>query len=210
VDPDSMVKYLDQYCEYLDWVDRHFTVSSYFKYERDLPQIEQYILNLPIFGAQTQKNWQEIFGIEFQDWNQCHYLVSDLSGISSQLSNQPRLTHTATEPEQFQLQSLPQQQIPSSLSVLDREFLGRMGRRYEHARKAIDQLVDNKVLVTPVPIKLQTMLEKKLLIKNFDQCVDIYNDWVAQSGTGTPYTTTELLENMQSEIKTWHQQTLLK
>ena len=94
VDPESIVKYLDQYKNYLDWVERHFTVSSYFYYEKHMPDLEKYILNLDIFHGTQRLSWKDTFDIDFQDWNRCHYLTSDLSGIGHQLSV-PQLTYDA-------------------------------------------------------------------------------------------------------------------
>jgi hypothetical protein len=205
IQPQALIKYLDQYVEYLAWVDNHFNVSSYFKYEEDLPRIEEYILGLSIFNNQKKQSWQDIFQIEFKDWNRCHYLISDLSGISNQLATRPQLTFDSKTNElDFQIQSVEKKNIPSSLSVYDRNFLTEKGPAYAKSFKAIQELVENKVLVTPVPIKLQTMLEKKLLIKNFDECVEVYNKWVKEKGVGTPYTLDDINQGIKEEIQQWH------
>lgn len=205
VDTRALVKYLDQYVEYLKWVDNHFHVNSYFKYDEDLPKIEDYILNLNIFnGQKTRKTWKDIFQIEFQDWNRCHYLISDLSGISSQLPVK-QITYEGKEVETlYQLQSIEQSKIPKSLSLPDQNFLNNNGKQYVKTYSAISELVDNKVLVTPVPIKLQTMLEKKLLIKNFDECAKVYNEWSSKTGHGIPYTADDLEHQAHKEIAMWH------
>jgi hypothetical protein len=61
VQEEMVFKYLNQYREYMEWVDRHFNVNSYFEYERDLSNIEQYILNLRVFNGQIKRplNWQD-------------------------------------------------------------------------------------------------------------------------------------------------------
>jgi hypothetical protein len=170
-----------------------------------LPRIEEYILGLSIFNGQDLQSWKDIFKIEFKDWNRCHYLVSDLSGISGQIANRPQLTFdNIASKNNFQIQSIEQKNIPGSLSVYDRNFLTKQGPAYAKSFKAIQELVDNKVLVTPVPIKLQTMLEKKLLITNFNQCVDVYNKWVEEKGVGTPYTSDDINQGIKEEIQRWH------
>ena len=212
LDTQILIKYLNQYVEYLAWVDNHFTVSSYFKYDQHLSKIEDYILGLDIFSNQPEKkSWNDIFKLEFNDWNRCHYLVSDLSGISSQLADRPLLTFDAqTTQQNFQIQSIDKQSIPNSLSVADRKFLSENGIKYTKAHNAIAELVDHKILTSPVPIKLQTMLEKKLLIKNFDECVKVYNEWVDKNKVGTPYSMEDIDNTAQEEIQQWHSVPLLK
>jgi hypothetical protein len=208
-DPTVLVKYLDQYVEYIDWCDRHFSVGSVFNYEQDLPNIEKYILNLPVFNNQPKLTWEDSFGQKFQDWNMCHYLGSDLSGLSTQIGHTPQLQleHSLMESvQQHQLQVHTQDQIANSMSLADQKFLMAQGPQYKKTADIIDELVKNKVLVTGVPIKLQTMLEKRLLVRNFDQCVDVYNQWVAKNGIGTLYTDEQLAVSMTREIKTWHAQ----
>jgi hypothetical protein len=206
IDSQLLIKYLNQYVEYLSWVDNHFTVSSYFKYDQDLARIEDYILNLNIFSSQPEKkNWKDIFDIEFNDWNRCHYLTSDLSGISGQLTDHPQLTFDNKSSNQnFQLQSIDKKNMSSSLNIADQQFLSKNGIKYIKSHRAIAELVDHKILTSPVPIKLQTMLEKKLLIKNFDECVKVYNEWVDKTNIGIPYSMEDIDATAQKEIQQWH------
>lgn len=76
IQPDVIAKYLNQYQEYLDWVDRHFEVNAWFEYERDMPQIEEFILNLGPFDDTLKVRWHERWDITFSDWNRMHYLLS--------------------------------------------------------------------------------------------------------------------------------------
>lgn len=208
VDVTTMIRYLDKYVAYLKWVDNHFAVASYFQYETHMPDIEQYILGLDIFGNQPKKTWHDSFDIEFSDWNRCHYLVSDLSGISAQLPapRQPRIEFVVHD----QLDSVELQPVTTktailnSLSAGDQQFLHKHSSRYVKTYRAIDQLIKNNVLVTGVPIKLQTMLEKRRLIRNFDQCVEVYNSWAAQHGVGDPYTHKDINEQAVKELGQWH------
>jgi hypothetical protein len=206
VDPESMIKYLNQYLEYTEWVDNHFTVSSYFYYERDLPRIEDYILNLSIFNNTAHKTWQDTFDITFQDWNMCHYLISDMSGIGLQLENSNKNPALTFNPScnNYQLQALDQSAIGSGLSTVDQTFLNDHIDLYRKTSSTIAELVEQKVLVTGVPIKLQTMMEKKLLIKNFNQCVDVYNQWVTVTGCGKLYTDEQLMSLTHNEVQSWH------
>lgn len=83
IDPESLVQTLESYKCYLEWCENHFNVASYFYYDEHLPNIESYILNLPIFTNQTQLiSWNQQYGMNFSDWNKCHYLKSDIGSIA--------------------------------------------------------------------------------------------------------------------------------
>jgi hypothetical protein len=214
IDTGILINYMFKYKSYVEWVDQHFNVNSYFKYDQDLSRIEDYILNLSIFNNQPEKKtWKQIFEIEFNDWNRCHYLLSDISGIGKQLPNSAQklqLLNDTLQPEsQLQLQSLPKNKIADSLTVLDQQFLLDKGTAYTKAHNAIQELVDHKVLTTPVPIKLQTMLEKKLLVKNFNECVEAYNTVMTDpysllKGMAPPYTLDHIDDLAKKEIDQWH------
>jgi hypothetical protein len=208
IDVNVMIAYLNKYVNYLQWVENHFTVNSYFEYETHLPKIEEYILGLDIFNGQQTKSWNDTFGIEFQDWNRCHYLVSDISGISAQLPAPDNLQLTFDSTDQLDSIDLApvvtKNEILSSLGAGDRRFLQQNAGKYINSYKAIDELVQHKILVTGVPIKLQTMMEKRKLIRNFDQCAETYNHWVKKNGVGDPYTDADIKKIALNEISTWH------
>jgi hypothetical protein len=208
VDVNVMSKYLNRYVDYLQWVNNHFTVSSYFEYETHLPKIEEYILGLDIFSDQEKKSWNDTFGIEFQDWNRCHYLVSDMSGISAQLPAPDNLRLALDSVDQIDsidlAPAITKQAILNGLSTADGQFLVQHASKYINSCKAVDELVQHKILVTGVPIKLQTMMEKRRLIKNFDQCVEAYNQWVKENGVGDLYTDADVKKIALDEISSWH------
>ena len=208
VDVKVMSTYLNRYVDYLQWVNNHFTVSSYFEYERHLPKIEEYILGLDIFSGQEKKSWNDTFGIEFQDWNRCHYLISDMSGISAQLPAPDNLRLALDSADQIDsidlVPAISKHAILNGLSTADGQFLQQHASNYINSCKAVDELVQHKILVTGVPIKLQTMMEKRRLIKNFDQCVVAYNQWVKENGIGDLYTDTDIKKIALDEITSWH------
>ena len=195
VDQESIVKYLDDYKLYLEWCDRHFQVQSYFNYERDIVNLEQYVLGLRIFPHQ-QITWQNSFGQSWHDYNRCHYLTSDLSGLGRRLE-QPQLTYQPGT-------AVTVRDVYNNLSVQDQQFMQQQGMNYVQTQQRIDELVRNKVLVTGVPIKLQTMLEKRLLIENFDQVVVWYNQWVSDNQLGDPYDAAATSRRAQDEILYYH------
>jgi|694.fasta_scaffold40252_1 hypothetical protein len=213
VDTGIMINYLFKYKAYLEWVDQHFVVSRQFEYEQHLPDIEKYILDLGIFRNQPKKiNWSEHFGIDFQQWNRCHYLLSDLSGISQQLpapDKMLQLEHSHSSHNNIQLQSIAQHDISLSLSSADQDFLLKHGPKYQTVQQAIAELVERKTLTTPIPIKLNTLLEKRLLIKNFDQCVAAYNQSMSDPhskicGLSDVYSDQDIDQQAQTEINQWH------
>ena len=50
-----------------------------------------------------------------------------------------------------------------------------------------------------IPIKLQTFEEKKQLIKNFNDCIDYYNQWATRTGFADPYNAEEHSQTQQLE-----------
>jgi len=215
VDRTNLLRYLDTYVEYLDWVNRHFHVNSYFVYDQHISNLEKYILDLPVFNTQKKKiTWQDSFDIEFADWNRCHYLCSDMSGISTQLDpEQLQIGYNDRRGlENLELTPVPQltvSDVIKNLSTADQRFLHTNGVRYKRSSQHLQELVDNKILVTGVPIKLQTMMEKRLLVRNFAETVGWYNEWVERRGVGQPYTDAALVESAARELRQYHSGALL-
>jgi hypothetical protein len=212
VQAEGLITYLNAYRKYLAWVDNHFSVGSYFNYEKDLPQIEKYILDLPIFNNSPRLGWKETFGQDFATWNRCHYLLSDLSGISQQLDYAAPLSldhNAAKSMSKYQLQPVEKTQVTSSLNAVDQKYLIDHGEKYAATYKSLEQLVEDKILVNSVPIKLQTMTEKRLIIKNFSECVNWYNEWSLHNGLGETYTHEHLSVSMQKELMNWHADSII-
>lgn len=214
IDQENMHKHLGRYRQYLQWCDEQFDVGSYFYYEKHISNIEQYVLQLPIFNNQTQKiSWKNKFDIEFNDWNKCNYLISDLSGLSQQLSttNTLRLTNQSINTPNFDLAVVENtNKILPNLSRPDVEFLKKHSKKFVQARNNLDELVKYKILDLPLQIKLQTMIEKKLCIRNFDQCVEWYNEWVVANNFGTVYSAHTAYDSEIEELKSWHANNILE
>ena len=47
-------------------------------------------------------------------------------------------------------------------------------------------------------------MEKRLLVRNFAETVEWYNQWVERTGVGQPYTEAALLESAAREIREYH------
>lgn len=196
IDPIAMEKYLTDYKLYLKWCDDHFQVNSYFDYEKDLPNIEDYILNLDIFAGKKKKTWNDIFSIEWSDWNKCHKLISDIG-----TSDVKQLEYLGTTPSEnkFALDMLK-----TNLSTVDQKYLIDNGKQYSVVYNGINNLVKQGVLVTGIPIKLQTLAEKRKIIKNFDQCIEVYNKWVDKNELGEKYSDSDLKLIANDESKRWY------
>lgn len=183
VQQEMIEKYLNQYREYMEWVDRHFNVNSYFEYERDLPSIEQYILNLRVFRSDRKPlSWADRWDISWTDWNRMHYLLS-LVPFDHQFS---------TEETQFMKDHID---------------------LYTRCRTDIQDLQDTGVLVSGVPIKLHTLHQKTQLIANSAECLLHYNNWTQANPVeyALPYTAEHITKIAQLEHHTWteNQGTLL-
>jgi hypothetical protein len=199
VDQTLLVRYLDAYVKYTKWVDDHFNVNSYFDYEKDLPGIEEYINNLNLFDNSKKQNfWQNMFGIGWQDWNMCHYLYSDLSTGGDNLAQLP------WEPETKELLPTVVNEVNYAVKAADKEFLSEHAKQYWSAEEHIQQMVQDGILASSVPIKLQTLIEKCHLIKNFKECVDTFNQWAETTKFAQPVTTETLLTKGVEELATWH------
>jgi hypothetical protein len=88
LDPQAFEYQLNAYQDYIKWSNQYFDVNSYFNYEQDVPRIEQFILNLPLFSNQPELvTWEKNFGITFNAWNKMHYARSDLGSVMLESNN---------------------------------------------------------------------------------------------------------------------------
>lgn len=196
IDRSILENNLYEYKNYLKWCDDHFQIARYFEYEKDLPNIEKYIMSLDIWPNDTKKTWNQIFGIEWTDWNKCHKLISDLGSVTDVKLLEAASQNTST--------AVTIKKLETGLSLADQTFLADHGTKYKAAYKGIEELVQVGALVTGVPIKLQTLAEKRKLIKNFDECVEWYNIWVDKNGIGKKYTNDELIKISNNEVTRWY------
>lgn len=175
VQAESMEKYLNQYDEYLDWVDCHFNVNSYFEYERDLPNIENYILNTSVFREfDIIKDWEYRFGISWNNWNRMHYLLSLVP-----------FDYMFSEDEQ--------------------NFMSAHIELYKTGRIYLQDMQDDGILVSGIPIKLHTLREKAQLITNAPECLEHYNNWIGTNrpSYALPYQAETLTQMAQLEHNKW-------
>ena len=219
IDQRVLKQQLDAYQQYIEWSANHFNIGSYFYYDQHLTNIEQYILNLPIFCDQPQRiTWQEKFNIEFADWNRLHHVSSDLGRLSSdhlRLLRDAQTTQKADPLKFYQQHALPEwpaahterdlDHLPCDvrdrfrelvdqthcdagvlssavMQTLDhsaRTFILDNRKAYSEACSAIEQMQRLDIIVSPPPIKKQTLDEKMHMIRNADQCLETFNEWAS-------------------------------
>ena len=81
-----------------------------------------------------------------------------------------------------------------SVPVSEQEynFLSKNIDAYKNTQAQVEKLREDGIMVTGIPIKLQSLREKQMVVKNFDQCVSWYNQWVEQNRYGKIYTADQL------------------
>jgi hypothetical protein len=222
LDPQAFKYQLNAYRDYINWSDQYFNVSSYFNYEQDMPRIEQFILNLPLFSNQPELvTWEKNFGITFNTWNKMHYACSDLGSLSLESNvkikqlmlghssaNQTMQGGTAVQNiNRLQTQFL-QEGIFSLLSEEQQSQLAFAKQGYAEAQKTINQMIKLGIVISGPPIKKQTLAEKAKIVKNFNQLTEIYNQWATDNpGVATPIADQDVLNQVQQENQFWHKST---
>jgi hypothetical protein len=204
IDQDLLISILDRYRDYISWSERYFSIGTYFNYERDLPNIEEFILKLPIFAGQGQrKSWKDIYGIEFNDWNKCHYYTSDLGSLVLEGRTQEKLDYGKLTRKDSPV-AIIQPGLVSHLPAAQKEFLDQHQEKYIAAFRSTWKMVDLGIMITGVPIKKQTFKEKKYMIKNFDQCLETYNIWAGiNPEIAEPMTSDTVMIAMDKERQDW-------
>lgn len=220
VSREGLEKYLTAYVDYIKWSDSYFNIQSYFDYDTNIKDIESYILNLDFMQGNTSKSWQDMFGQSFSNWNACHRMIPNLFlRDQTNIENAQTLSLSTTFVSdkswqnirgkdwpltwaEFDQQSLPKEittEIQSKLSLQNAlvttneyDFLKENLPAYKNSIGKINQLQEHGYLITGIPLKLQSLQEKKSIIKNFSDCVLWYNEWVDKNNYGKHYTETEL------------------
>lgn len=236
LDPVVFKRQLDAYKLYIDWSEQHFDIGSYFNYEQDIPRLEQYILDLPVFSSQSNRvTWDQNFGISFNNWNKMHYACSDLNHLSLDKPNdlkkaimqQTNVVHHYQQhaPEHWpavqslddianlplDLQNQCAQSIINQKGILpllpesQQQTLSPFVHGYNQAQQTIQQMIELGIIINGPPIKKQTLSDKQKTIRNFDQLIEIYNNWVTNhQDIASPVTDQNLSKKSQAEFEFWN------
>jgi len=205
IDQHVFVSKLESFKEYIKWSQDHFDISSYFYYDEHVHDIERYILDLPIFHGQPQRvTWQQKFDISFDDWNRVHFMPSDLGALSAPGIDAAKLCHNGSKQNAVALLGSLTNSIVEFRGRDAVDFLEKNKHGYESACKAIERMQGLDIIASPPPIKKQTLQEKIQIIKNFDQCLEIYNQWIVDNpNVGTVITDSDLQQRSQQEQQYW-------
>jgi hypothetical protein len=184
--------YLHSYVQYINWSDTYFNIQSYFEYDTHIQNIEDYILNLDFMRNHEDGQWQNMFGQNFSDWNACHRLLPNL--FLRQENSLPELEHNTKPWAEYlgNTSMLPANLQSVSVTEQEHKFLSEQLPAYTNTIQHMNNLQHRRILVTGIPLKLQSLQEKKQLIRNFDQCVEWYNQWVDKNNFGDHYSTDEI------------------
>jgi hypothetical protein len=222
VNREGFEKYLTNYVKYVNWSDTHFNIQSYFDYDTHMGNLENYILNLDFMQGHNNNKWEDMFGQDFPTWNACHRLIPNLFlRDNSNITNTKTLTVNTFNVDitdqkweqirgddwpktyaEFSRQELPtviHEEIKSRLSLQTTQvttdeynFLYNNLPAYKNTISHIEKLKDDGFMFTGIPLKLQSLKEKKQIIKNFNECISWYNEWVDKNKFGEHYTESEL------------------
>jgi hypothetical protein len=242
IDERVFVGQLEAYKEYMDWSARHFNIGSYFYYDDHLDDIENYILNLPIFDGQHNKlTWKNKFDIDFNDWNRMHHIPSDLGSLESEDLHSLKIQYDLKQNinildkvDLYQQIALPQwPEVYKTEDIIDlpdhiktefatliyqhqtaailekatqntKNFVLSNAAKFKTACSAIDRMQQLDILISPPPIKKQTLADKIRTVKNFHRCLDIYNDWIVENpDLGKPLGDEDLQYQQQKEQQFW-------
>jgi hypothetical protein len=192
---ESFIKYLNEYKDYIKWADTYFDVRSFFNYEKHAPSIEEYVRSLDCFSNKNIKDWKSMFGLSWDDWNKCRYLFTGV-GACAELLQKKSDSNTA----------LTVSDVAKNLPSVAQEFLKLNAVKYMKSLQVVDELIDKKILVQGIPIKLQTLVEKRMIIKNFNECAITYNEWANQNNFPIIASSKSLIDQAYNELKYWYKE----
>jgi hypothetical protein len=88
-------------------------------------------------------------------------------------------------------------------------FVNHHLENYYKTNTSIQRMQELGIIVSSVPIKKQTLAEKRFMIKNFDQCLGIYNEWITKNPTvGQVVDTATFNVMMEQEQTVWQPSSL--
>ena len=208
VNQEIFENYLDKYLNYISWVDDHFRINSIFNYEKDTENLEGYVNSLDIFPEnQPIKSWKDQHGIPWNTWNKYHYLLSDMSGLSKRIANEKQIyLLNSVNNDNLPLNSMNLNSLIArdNLSYEHQDFLKENTNNYVDLYAKMAQLVSDRVLIDGIPIKLQTLAEKAMLVKNFKECVITYNNWSNKHNRNHQITIDSLNDQAFKEYERWY------
>jgi len=96
------------------------------------------------------------------------------------------------------------QELETVVKQRNKEMLSTTDVGYANAGSAIERMRELGILGKTIPVKKQTLAEKAAVIKNFDQCVDVYNQWITDyPEVGKPVDSNQLKTAAMKELEFW-------
>jgi hypothetical protein len=151
-----------------------------------------------MFTGQNKLGWNDVYGMEFSDWNRCHYYHSNIGSIAMNKQDIKLLENKTSSADLINY--LPPEQ---------KAFVNHHLENYYKTNTSIQRMQELGIIVSSVPIKKQTLAEKRFMIKNFDQCLGIYNEWITKNPTvGQVVDTATFNVMMEQEQTVWQPSSL--
>lgn len=198
--PEVVIQILEEYKEYLTWSNKYFNIGSYFHYDDHVINMEKFILGLPMFSGQPKIGWEKSYGMSFDDWNRCHYYGSNIGALITNSESRKLLP-----PPDNLKEGTERFPIKNYLPLEQQIFIEQNGEKYNQIANDINKMRELGILVTSIPIKKQTFLEKSKIIKNFGYLMVHYNLWAKQnSDIASPLKTSVMNEQLEREREFWN------
>ena len=209
IDLRVFVDQLQQYSRYIKWSSACFNIGSFFYYDQHVENIEQYVLDLPVFSSQRKKiTWQEKFGINFSNWNRMHHIPSNIGTLLSSPDSIKSLASYKKTSDDSRLATLdksPEELIVSKSDPATIQFLKHHQQGFKNVNSAIQKMCELDVMVSPPPIKKQTLVEKMHIINNIGECLRLYNKWIEKHpDLGQPLSEDDLQSQAYKEHASWN------
>lgn len=180
LDPSVFLHQLDRYKHYTEWSRLHFQVARYFNYETDVPNLERFILDLPVFLSQAQRiSWQSQFGISWNQYNRLTYAATDMAHPA--LTQGERIPLLSDGVYNSKAVTQIQTQIKTNWNRNIQQTFFRHAAAFQKVQTTIERMIELGVIVNGPPIKKQTLDDKKKIIRNFTSLQDLYNRWAEKN-----------------------------
>lgn len=124
-------------------------------------------------------------------------LISEYHQISSTIQHEVEQHFHVTVPKVGDL-------LTDFLPAEQQDFFNQHKESYFKSRSQIVDFVRNGIMHTSIPIKKQTLAEKKYIVNNYHQLIDVYNQWIDyHPDIGAPLTEETLDKFAQLELDRW-------
>lgn len=161
--------------DFATWNTCHRTIPNLFLRDR--------IVNEP-----TKEILVNTYDVPAQTWNQIR--GEDWPKTWEEFEKQE-----VPAPAVIKEEILSRLQLPTAMvQVTDSEynFFTNNLPAYKQTIRHIEKLKDDGFMISGIPLKLQSLQEKKQIIKNYNECIIWYNEWVDKNNFGKHYSESDL------------------